>query len=869
MSVHSRVLRIFLSSTAIDLTAYREKARDAILLLENLPVAMETFTALTGDPASACRDKAAGADAVVVLVAHRYGYVPPKELGGDGEKSITWLEVEAAHTAGRPVFAFMLNPQASWDQPKEQDRLLTEPDKTQEILDNIRRLQEFRKYLQSTCTFKTFTSADDLKAEVTATLANFGRSVSPQAATRAREWRPLVIHPLQPARHFHGRVALREELVQWARASVTPDRVVSLVAVGGTGKTALAERVLDDLDWQVPAGLLVWSFYEDPKTEEFLRVACEYFSGETDTPVGGRLERLQRALAGDHAHLLVLDGLERVQAEGHDGRPRGTLDDPQLKRLLRYLVGGPGRARAVVTSRFPLVDLDDWTGAGHRAERLDDLDALAAREVLRGWGVQGDNAVLDALTGRLHGHALSVAVLGSYLGHFCGGDPAKAPLFDRNEAAADDPKAARLGRILGEYARALSGTERDLLVRLAAFPRGVKIVVLAYLVEAGGQVAGALVGCHEAQLVQLLERLHNLGLVFSYRDTDEVTYTAHPFLRDYFKGLLAVPAENVHEAVRSRLAPSLEARPKNPPTKTSELDRYEALIEHTRLAGRTQEAFDLYWYGLGRYDNLCTSLGENARGLRILTAFSPDGTVENAVLDLPAGERSLLASDWGLYAKNFGDLNTARRAYGLAVTLRRQLDDAKNCSTVQQNLAEVELLAGRFLMAQEAAQEALAYANKADDITQRKYSHGYVAAALAALGDMADSRYHFDAATKLEGQPLYSIRGIREAELRLACGDVVGAQQQTRANREICQRNGWSRDVALCDTLLGRLMLPHNPAAAQSHLDDAREFGARSGEVEIQLRTYRLAAELAQHLGALPTSYDQKLWMRGEAAYPG
>jgi hypothetical protein len=309
MSVHSRVLRIFLSSTAIDLTAYREKARDAILLLENLPLAMETFTALTGDPASACRDKAAGADAVVVLVAHRYGYVPPKELGGDGEKSITWLEVEAAHTAGRLVFAFMLNPQASWDQPKEQDRLLTEPEKTQEILDNIRRLQEFRKYLQSTCTFKTFTSADDLKAEVTATLANFGRSVSPQAATRAREWRPLVIHPLQPARHFHGRVALREELVQWARASVTPDRVVSLVAVGGTGKTALAERVLDDLDWQVPAGLLVWSFYEDPKTEEFLRVACEYFSGETDTPVGGRLERLQRALAGDHAHLLVLDGL--------------------------------------------------------------------------------------------------------------------------------------------------------------------------------------------------------------------------------------------------------------------------------------------------------------------------------------------------------------------------------------------------------------------------------------------------------------------------------------------------------------------------------------------------------------------------------
>jgi tetratricopeptide (TPR) repeat protein len=500
------------------------------------------------------------------------------------------------------------------------------------------------------------------------------------------------------------------------------------------------------------------------------------------------------------------------------------------------------------------VDLDDWTGAGHRAERLDDLDALAAREVLRGWGVQGDNAVLDALTGRLHGHALSVAVLGSYLGHFCGGDPAKAPLFDRNEAAADDPKAARLGRILGEYARALSSTERDLLARLAAFPRGVKVVVLAYLVEAGGQVAGALAGYHEERLVQLLERLRNLGLVFSYPGADEVTYTAHPFLRDYFKGLLGVPAENVHEAVRSRLAPSLETRPKNPPTETAALDRYEALIEHTRLAGRTQDAHNLYWYGLGGYDNLNKVLGENARGLRILTAFSPDGTVENAALDLPAGERSSLVSAWGHHSMNFGDLNTARRAFGLNLAIRRQLDDAGNCSRAQQNLARVELLGGRFSAAREAAQEALAYAEKAGETIQRKYSHTSLASALAALGDMADTRRHFDAATKLEGKPLYSVRGIREAEFRLACGDVVGTQQQTRANREICQRNGWSREVALCDTLLGQLLLSHNPAAAQSHLDAAREFGARSGGVEIQLRTYRLAAELAQHLGDLPTA---------------
>lgn len=89
------VLRIFISSTAVDLLGYREKVRDAILRLEHLPIAMETFSARSGQPVAECTAMSAEADAVICVVAHRYGYVPPVELGGDGERSITWLEVEA------------------------------------------------------------------------------------------------------------------------------------------------------------------------------------------------------------------------------------------------------------------------------------------------------------------------------------------------------------------------------------------------------------------------------------------------------------------------------------------------------------------------------------------------------------------------------------------------------------------------------------------------------------------------------------------------------------------------------------------------------------------------------------------------------
>src|ERR1039457_5525303 len=113
------VLRIFISSTAIDLTGYRDKVRDAVLRLESLPFAMETFSALGGAPATECMRLAAGAGAVICIVAHRYGYVPPVELGGDGERAITWLEVDAAKSAGKPVFAFLVDPKAKWTELKE------------------------------------------------------------------------------------------------------------------------------------------------------------------------------------------------------------------------------------------------------------------------------------------------------------------------------------------------------------------------------------------------------------------------------------------------------------------------------------------------------------------------------------------------------------------------------------------------------------------------------------------------------------------------------------------------------------------------------------------------------------------------------
>ena len=150
------VLRIFISSTAVDLTDYRNKVRDAVLRMEDLPIAMETFSALSGQPVGECLRMAAEADAVICIVAHRYGYVPPVDLGGDGERSITWLEVAAAKRAGKPVFAFLVDSKAPWTAVKEQDRLTSEPpENTAEIVKAVQKLKEFRAYLERESTRNT------------------------------------------------------------------------------------------------------------------------------------------------------------------------------------------------------------------------------------------------------------------------------------------------------------------------------------------------------------------------------------------------------------------------------------------------------------------------------------------------------------------------------------------------------------------------------------------------------------------------------------------------------------------------------------------------------------------------------------------
>jgi hypothetical protein len=287
---------------------------------------------------------------------------------------------------------------------------------------------------------------------------------------------PRLVHRLPAAPHFVGRDAELHELRHFWQDGF--QGVCALVGLGGAGKTAVAARFLDDLlgsDGRRPEGLFVWSFYQEPDPGLFLREACDYFGREGDatTPArgAGLLHLLRDRLALGGPHLLILDGLERVQCpESSGGHAFGAIEDPLLRGLLARVAAGVGRVVVLVTSRFPLTDLEGRRGRGYLHLHVGGLSRPAALALLRARGVWGEDANLERLIDAYGAHALTLDHLGGLIGQFLGGDPSRAPEAPALTAGGDR-QGVRLARLLRAYECHLPAPELALLCRLCLLRR--------------------------------------------------------------------------------------------------------------------------------------------------------------------------------------------------------------------------------------------------------------------------------------------------------------------------------------------------------------------------------------------------------------
>lgn len=248
-------------------------------------------------------------------------------------------------------------------------------------------------------------------------------------------------------------------------------RIVSLVAIGGAGKTTVASRWSQALLAREGHGgverYFDWSFYSQGTRTEgdkagaqtaadatvFVAAALQFFGdpelADSPAPAWDKGARLA-ALVAQHRTLLILDGLEPLQHP--PGPQQGELKDDALRALFAGLQGA-ARGLCLVTTREPIADLAATRATTTPEWRLDHLTDASGAAVLRGHGVIGPQAELKAASHEVKGHALTLALMGRYLRlAFDPPDIARRDCFRFSEADAETYNGHAF-RVIAAYER--------------------------------------------------------------------------------------------------------------------------------------------------------------------------------------------------------------------------------------------------------------------------------------------------------------------------------------------------------------------------------------------------------------------------------
>lgn len=268
-------------------------------------------------------------------------------------------------------------------------------------------------------------------------------------------------------------------------------------------------------------------------------------------------------------------------------------------------------------------------------------------------------------------------------------------------------------------------------------------------------------------------------------------------------------------------------------------------IELLLECGDLKAAADLYWWRLEN-GNIFKWIAAPHWGMEVARWFVRDEERRQR-LEAQLGARWLGAylNAVGLYADIAGESETALPHYAAAEAIDRRADDGQSLLIGLQNLAEVEASLGRLGDAVRHATEALELAVEAKNDRQTRNSHTNLAFAASLRGEIAAAAKSFAEANAIEnridldGDDLYSLRGIKWAEHLVRTGQTGRARKLTIRNREICEARPWQQTVAECDWMLGWLdAVGGDWRSAHAHLDQAEATFTRGHMIQELARVH-------------------------------
>jgi len=653
--------------------------------------------------------------------------------------------------------------------------------------------------------------------------------------------------------------------------------VLSLVAWGGVGKTALVNKWLLQIgeeDYRGAERVLGWSFYsqgaaegKQVSAELFIATALEWF-GDPDPTQGSPWDKGERLadLVKRQRTLLILDGLEPLQ--NPPPAEVGKIKDPGLCCLLRELARqNPGLA--IVTTRLPVDDLKDFIASSAEQIDLENLSTEAGAAYLAHLGVKGTAAELKQAADEFAGHALALTLLGRYLVTVHRGDVRQR---DKIAKLTDEKQqGAHARRVMESYERWFQGKpELDILRMMGLFDRPAEGGAIEAL-KAKPAIKGLtteLQGLSHADWQYAVENLRAARLLAEQDPRDPDTLDCHPLLREHFGEKLRESNPKAWQEAHSQLYEYYKSRAKEFPDTIEEMAPLYAAVAHGCQAGRHQEALEeVYWRRIRR--------GQEAFSVKKLGAFGAELAALSGFFDSPwrqpmAGlteaDKSWVLSQAGFYLRALGRLAESAQPMQAGLEAYIAREKWEFAARVAGNLSELYLTLGDLAQALAYARQGVNLADRSGEWSVRMINRATLADALHQAGRLPEAEAAFREAEEMQKarQPqfplLYSLRGYLYCDLLLSQGEYQEVQSRAGQTLEwmINDPNTPILTIALEHLSLGRAHLLQAQqegtgdfSQAAAHLEQAVDGLRQAGMQDYLPRGLLARAELRRVTGAL------------------